>query len=274
MNTPLSTISDSDAAPAPALRLCVLASGSAGNCTYIETDHDALLIDAGLSAKETLRRLLSLNLDPAKIRAICITHEHSDHIRGVPRLHKLLQVPLYANSATAHAVKDTTLADWHCITNGSDFRIGDFDIRPFSLPHDAYDPVGYRVACGSIRIGIATDLGIPTALIRETLRGCHALVLEANHDEDLLRDSPRPWRLKQRILGSQGHLSNATAADLLAEIAGDTLQEVFLAHLSQECNREELALTTVRNRLNAAGLGRIQIHAARPDTPTLLYPFF
>ena len=256
-------------APAPAqLRVCVLASGSSGNCIYVESATTALLVDAGLSAREILRRLAVAGLDPARLSAICISHEHTDHVSGIVQLHKRLGVALYANGDTARAIRDASHLPWNLFTDGSPFKVGDIELLPFSLPHDAYDPVGFVLTCGATRIGIATDLGIPTQLAREHLRGCHLLVLEANHDEVLLKNSFRPWALKQRILGRQGHLSNETAAALLTEIAGDTLQQVFLAHLSRECNNLELALHTVRTRLAAAGLGHIRVLPTHPDKPS------
>ncbi|MDR0994292.1 MAG: MBL fold metallo-hydrolase [Verrucomicrobiota bacterium] len=252
------------------MRLCVLASGSSGNCIYVETAETAILIDAGLSAKETFRRMDLMGLCPSRLCAICITHEHTDHTAGAARLRKLLDIPLYATSACAQAVRGTLAGDWICITNGSPFRIGDIELQAFTLPHDAYDPVGFILICEGIRIGIATDLGMPTQLVRERLRGCHLLILEANHDEELVRSSRRPWHLKQRILGIQGHLSNTAAASLLAEIAGNTLQDVFLAHLSSECNRLDLALHTIRNHLLNAGLERVQVHPTHQDRPSII----
>lgn len=250
------------------LRICVLASGSSGNCIHVESATTALLMDAGISARETLRRMADANLDPAKLRAICVSHEHADHTAGIAQLHKRLDLKLYANSETARAVRGAEDLDWNLFTNGCSFRIGDIEILPFPLPHDAYDPVGFILSCGTARIGIATDLGMPTQVARERLRGCQLVVLEANHDETLLHSSFRPWALKQRILGRQGHLSNETAAALLADIAGDTLRQVFLAHLSRECNNLDLALHIVRTHLASVGLGHIRVLPTHPDKPS------
>ena len=246
----------------------MLASGSSGNCIHVESATTALLIDAGISARETLRRMEAARLDPAKLRAICVSHEHTDHTVGIAQLHKKLGVPLYANGDTARAVRGGEGLAWNLFADGSPFAVGDIEILPFPLPHDAYAPVGFVLACGSARLGIATDLGMPTQLVRERLRGCQLLVLEANHDETLVHSSFRPWSLKQRILGRQGHLSNETAAALLADIASDTLQQVFLAHLSRECNNLDLALHIVRKHLESAGLARIRILPTHPDKPS------
>ncbi len=250
------------------LRVCVLASGSRGNCIYVESPTTALLIDAGLSARETLRRLTLIARAPTRIQAICLTHDHSDHVAGVPRLHKLHGWDLYANGDTAHAVDPGQELRWRLFTAGSPFRIGDIELLPFSLPHDAYDPVGFVLTHGASRLGIATDLGMATQLTRHHLRGCQLLVLEANHDEVLLKNSLRPWELKRRILSRQGHLSNETAANLLVDVAGDTLRQVFLAHLSSECNDLELALHTVRRRLTDAGFGHVHVCPTHPDRPS------
>lgn len=250
------------------LRVCVLASGSSGNCIHVESAATALLIDAGISARETLRRMEAAGLDPAKLSAICVSHEHTDHVAGIAQLHKKLGLKLYANGDTARAIRGGETLAWNLFTDGCPFRVGDVDVLPFPLPHDAYAPVGFVLACGPARLGIATDLGMPTQLARERLRGCQLLVLEANHDETLVHSSFRPWALKQRILGRQGHLSNETAAALLADIAGDTLQQVFLAHLSKECNQLDMALHVVRTHLATAGLGHVRVLPTHPDKPS------
>lgn len=255
-------------ASAGGLRVCVLGSGSSGNSTWVEFGGDALLIDAGLSAQRIRRTLRDSGLDERKLRAVCVTHEHADHTCGIARLHALFGIPVYANAGTARAVRNVPPDCWKCFITGNPFDVGPFEVFPFSLPHDAYEPVGYRIACGGASVGIATDLGMATTLVRGKLAGCNLLVIEANHDEELVRQAPRPWYLKQRILGNQGHLSNRAAAALIADIAGDSLRTVVLAHLSRECNREDLAVETVRGDLAARGLGRIEVLAARADAPS------
>lgn len=252
----------------PQLHVCVLASGSSGNCIHVESGSTALLIDAGISARETLRRMKLAGLDPAKLQAICVSHEHTDHTAGLRVLCKQLDIRLFANGETARAIRTAAHLPWNLFSSGSPFTVGDITLLPFPLPHDAYEPVGFILTSGASRLGIATDLGMTTSVVRERLRGCQLVVLEANHDETLLNSSLRPWSLKQRIRGRQGHLSNETAAELLADIAGDTLQQVFLAHLSRECNNLDLALLTVRRHLASVGLDRVRVLPTYPDRPS------
>lgn len=239
-----------------ALKLCVLASGSKGNCTFIGTERTRILIDAGLSARRTAERLALIGERIEQIDAICVSHEHSDHIAGIRILHKSHAIPVYANGGTLDGIlRDRRCSGLACrrFTTGAPFSIGDFEIEPFSVPHDAYEPVGFVVRTGGRAVGLATDVGMVTNLLREKLRACHAVVIEANHDETLLQNADRPWSLKQRIRGRQGHLSNASAAGLIAEIAGEGLEHLFLAHLSSDCNSPHHARRTVEEALAGAG---------------------
>ncbi len=250
------------------LSFCVLASSSSGNCIHVRSPSTSILIDAGISARETVRRLEQCGARIGDVRAVCLSHEHSDHTAGIAILHRRYGLPLFANAGTIEgAARDPRLAGlaWQVFTTGAPFMVGDLRIEPFSVPHDAYDPVGFVIEHGGARLGIATDLGSPTTLIRERLRTCHALVLEANHDEQMLQQSPRPWSLKQRILGRQGHLSNRLAAELLADIAGPALRHVVLAHLSQECNDPAVALREVRDMLRRGGFSGLDVGLAHAD---------
>lgn len=234
------------------LKVCVLASGSTGNCAYLASGQARILIDAGLSCQETGRRLESINADLAQVDAICITHEHDDHTASLGVLHRRVGMALYANAGAIQAIEQNRkLRDlpWNVFTTGASFQIGDLRIEPFSVPHDGYDPVGFVVSSGNSLTGIVTDMGMATALIRERLRNCQTVIVECNHDEQLLRNSPRPWTLKQRIGSRQGHLSNDQAGELIADIAGPELKVVFLAHLSSDCNRPDLAVKTVQQAL-------------------------
>lgn len=251
-----------------AVKVCVLGSSSSGNCTYVASDRTAILIDAGLSGRETGRRLEEIGASSEAIEAICLTHEHGDHTAGLVALQKSGRIRLYANSGTIEGIMAKPGAEslkWNVFANGAPFRVGDLDIEPFSVPHDAYDPVGFLIRCGDWCGGVVTDMGMATGLIRERLRACQVLVLESNHDEGLLKDADRPWHLKQRIRGRQGHLSNEHAAALIAEVGGPHLKMVFLAHLSGECNRPDLALKTVSDVLRAKAMTHVTVRIAPAD---------
>jgi len=241
----------------------------------MSTPDVAVLVDAGLSGKETMRRLDAAGVrSTGTISAICLTHEHSDHISGLSALSTRLKAPIYANSGTIEAARQAIgerRLDWHVFITGQEFKIGQLDIEPFSVCHDAYDPVGFVFSSGGCRVGIVTDIGIVTSLVREKLRNCAALVIEANHDERMLRDSDRPWPLKQRIAGRQGHLSNNHAGELVAECAGPALKRVYLAHLSSECNRPEIAADAVRKSLCDHGFDKVEVIISHQDSSTDLW---
>ena len=244
------------------MKICILASGSSGNCIFVASRQERVLIDAGLSARETARRLDQIGVPVATISAVCLTHEHSDHIAGLAGLHQRHGIRLFANSGTIEAIRrDDKLRElkWNVFSTGAPFQIGDLTFDPFPVSHDAYEPVGFVVKCGDTRLGIVTDIGAPTHLVREHLRHCRALIIEANHDEYLLSGARRPWVLKQRIAGRQGHLSNAHAAQMIAEIASPSLRQVFLCHISQDCNRPELALKEVKNAIAKRGIKDIRV---------------
>lgn len=250
------------------LKVCVLGSSSSGNSTYVASPRTAILVDAGLSGRETVRRLGEIGVAGDSICAVCVTHEHSDHTSGLAALCRGGRVALFANSGTIQGLEARPGAEkltWNVFTPGSPFEIGDLRIEPFSVPHDAYDPVGFVIASGGIRVGVVTDMGMVTGLIRERLRSCNAVVIESNHDELMLKNADRPWHLKQRIFSRQGHLSNDHAADLIAEIAGAHLSAVFLAHLSDQCNRPELALSAVREALRKRGVTHVAVKLTAKD---------
>ncbi|MDA0990741.1 MAG: MBL fold metallo-hydrolase [Verrucomicrobia bacterium] len=255
------------------LEVSILASGSSGNCIYVRSPKGQLFVDAGLSCKQTEQRCAQLGIDPATINAICVTHEHDDHRGGIRVLHNRYGMALYANAGTLDALgrdKPLQQLNWNVFTTGQPFQVADMQLFPFSVPHDSYDPVGFVIACEGSRIAVVTDMGMATELIRERLTGCRLIVLECNYDVDMLQHSSRPWSLKQRIMGRQGHLSNLQAGELLAAVAGPQLQTVFLAHISDDCNHPEVAIRTVREALATAGHTHVAIHAAYGDAPTPL----
>jgi phosphoribosyl 1,2-cyclic phosphodiesterase len=243
------------------LSVCVLGSGSRGNSVYVSDGETSILVDAGFSAREIDRRMRSRGFDPARLDAILITHEHTDHVRGVERLVRRHHLPVYLSAGTHQgAASLQSLPEVHPFVCGSELRVKTLTVRPFSISHDARDPAGFTIGANGSRIGIATDLGLVTALVREHLHGCRLLILEANHDPDMLMDGPYPWFLKQRIRGRTGHLSNSESGQLLAEIAHPGLEQVILAHLSATNNTPEKALAAVSQalagtciRLTAAG---------------------
>jgi phosphoribosyl 1,2-cyclic phosphodiesterase len=250
------------------LRVCILGSGSSGNCAFVGSESTGILIDAGLSAREIARRLGEIGAGVPSISAVCVSHEHNDHTAGLRILHEKHGISVYANQGTVEGLsRDARLAGlrWTVFTTGAPFDVGDMTIEPFSVSHDAFEPVGFAISSGSARVGIVTDIGTPTTLVRERLKGCHAVVVESNHDEQMLRDAARPWHLKQRISGRQGHLSNRGAAAMICDIAGPQLHHVFLAHLSEECNRPELARRTASEMLAQAGHGHVKVSLTFPD---------
>lgn len=249
------------------LSLCVLGSGSSGNCTYVASDSTRVLIDAGLSGREITTALSTLGVDISSIEAVLVTHEHADHINSLRLLHRKYGLPIYANSETIRGIQQTNRIDipFNVFVTGSSFQIGNLTIETFPVPHDSLDPVGYIIRCNNAIAGILTDIGYPTMLVRERLGICQTVVLESNHDEKMLRNARRPWSLKQRIASRHGHLSNVQAAKLIAEIANPSLKTVFLAHLSRECNNPELAVKTVEQTIRKIGHSHLQIKLTYQD---------
>ena len=238
--------------PPQTLKICMLASGSKGNSIYISNGKTSVLIDAGLSGIEIERRMASQKIPMSEIDAIIVSHEHSDHIKGVGILARKHNLPVFISEKTKHAaaVQLGRVDVTHPFSCGSVFTINDLSIRPFSTSHDADDPAGFVIRCNGQKIGIATDLGIATAMVKEHLKGCACIVLEANHDVKMLEDGPYPWPLKQRIKSRTGHLSNESAKNLLMEVLHDDLNHVILAHLSETNNTPEKALSVISEHLD------------------------
>ena len=257
-----------------AAQITILGSGSSGNCTYVETEQTRLLIDAGLSGRQIRQRLLSIGRTIENLTGILITHEHTDHTQGLVALANKLNVPVYCNRLTKEAIElqlEVKL-DFNLFSTGATFETGDVVIDTFSVPHDAYDPVGFllRAPCGNI--GILTDLGHATKLVIQRVRAAHVLLLEANHDMKMLQDDTRrPWSLKQRILSRHGHLSNEAAALAAQEIVSAELQQLFLGHLSSDCNRPELAQYVVTEALDKIGARHVSVTVTSQDTPSSTY---
>ncbi|HEY1406094.1 MAG TPA: MBL fold metallo-hydrolase [Spirochaetota bacterium] len=232
------------------MRVCLLASGSKGNSLYIEAGETKFLIDAGLSAREILHRLSINGIESSELNAIFISHEHTDHIRGAGTLARRLGIPVIisypTHSQSREIFKRNEVVEFE---SGCSFSFRDTLIDPFPITHDSEDPVGFVIDCPEGRIGAATDLGIATRLVKEKLKGSRVLVLESNHDEDMLLNGPYPWHLKQRIKSRHGHLSNGESVELLDKLVNPELEAVFLAHLSEVNNDPEIAMGAFRRML-------------------------
>jgi phosphoribosyl 1,2-cyclic phosphodiesterase len=240
------------------MRMTVLASGSRGNCTVLSSNHASILVDAGISCRETLKRMRAAGEDPERVKAIVISHEHRDHVAGLEVLARKLQVPVYITEATYHywrrdskdaEGKPARLEKREHFQVGRSFNVADITVTAFTIPHDAADPCGFTFKAEGIKIGVVTDLGYMPANVKEQLRGCDGLMIESNHDLEMLRNGPYPWMVKQRVMSRVGHLSNAALAEYFERDYDGRAAFVVLAHLSQENNHPELARETAHKAL-------------------------
>ena len=279
------------------VKFTILGSGSSGNCAYIETAEARILVDAGFSPLQIRKRLATIGRTPENLSGILITHEHSDHIAGLLGLADKFGIPVFCNrdtqDATVWALKTKWVSkkktspdvsdvaenlkskiNWQLFATGAGFEIGDVTIETFSIPHDAQDPVGYLLRTAHGNIGFATDLGHTTKLVLDRIRFANVLVLESNHDVKMLQDCPRrSWPLKQRILGRHGHLSNEDAAEAAAQIMSAELRHLYLAHLSRECNKPELAEHVMAEQLHHIGATHVRLQLAAQDVPCATLDF-
>jgi phosphoribosyl 1,2-cyclic phosphodiesterase len=289
------------------MRMTVLASGSKGNSTLVSSSRTRILVDAGLSCRELLKRMQMANEDPAAIDALLITHEHQDHVQGVAVLARKLGVPVYFTQATHRAwmrwmmpQKRLTYAAWLALRQhpaypeetteketppekaedpcslpgveyfaaGSGFSIGDIAVTPFTIPHDAADPVGFVFEADGVRMAVATDLGYMPPNVKMAIRNCDVLMLESNHDLEMLRDGPYPWSVKQRVMSRVGHLSNEAASEFLERNYDGNASYVILAHLSESNNLPELARVTAERALrDRMSLLANKLILAQQDSP-------
>jgi len=232
------------------MKITVLASGSKGNCTYVQGDSGALLVDAGLSAKETFRRLEESGCDKDLIEAIIVTHEHRDHIKGVDVLSRKLNIPVIGTQGTLWQFEDKRTSEkkliYDPVKTGEVKTVGDFEVEAFSTYHDSMDPCGYRIKYGDLTFALCTDTGKTDERIGAYLASADVLVLESNHCPDMLKNGPYPAFLKARIADSKrGHLSNTAAAECIKKYCRDS-EKIVLAHLSEENNRPEIALESAQ----------------------------
>ncbi len=235
------------------IKFCSLYSGSSGNSIFLSLGSTRLLVDAGLSAKRIIEALTSIGERPSELSAILVTHEHSDHIKGVGILSRKFNIPIYANENTWTAMQTligaVDVRNMAYFNTGSEFGIGDIVVKPFPIPHDACEPVGYSFFAEEKKITVATDIGHMDLELLNCMEDSDLLLLESNHDVEMLRMGPYPWHLKKRIAGDRGHLSNEAAGKVIAHMAEKGTKRFLLGHLSRENNFPELAYQTVCNAL-------------------------
>lgn len=241
------------------MRLCSIASGSSGNCIYVGSEATHLLVDVGISGKKTENGLKELGLTGRDIDGILITHEHMDHIQGLGVLARKYEIPIYATAGTIREIKvcdgigNVDEGLFHEVKEDAKFTLKDLTVNPMRISHDAAQPVAYRISYGKKKVAVCTDLGVYNDYTVECLKGMDALLLEANHDVNMLQVGRYPYYLKRRILGNRGHLSNESAGQLLCRLLHDQLKAVFLGHLSKENNYEALAYEAVCAEVACSG---------------------
>jgi len=251
------------------LKLTPLFSSSKGNCTYIETDTTSLLVDIGVSCKRLVNKLEEEKINPETIEAILITHEHSDHVKGIKIFANKYKIPVYATEKTWLALKSSiaipesqtrTFVPNYC------FKIGNIKVQPFNIPHDAIDPCGFCFYNKNEKVTVATDLGCINEYLISNMLQSNSILIESNHDLNMLKAGPYPWNLKQRILSNNGHLSNATSAKLIEILIKNGTKNFILGHLSEDNNFPELAKETICSHLkiNNINLSNIKIDVAKP----------
>jgi phosphoribosyl 1,2-cyclic phosphodiesterase len=259
------------------MRFSVLASGSTGNAIYVGTDRTSLLIDVGITGKQAEAALEEIGVKASELKAILVTHEHVDHIKGIGVMARRYNIPIYANPKTWAELEGQigTIQE----TQRQFFGVGeirefeDLTVQSFGISHDAAEPMGFCFYHGKKKLSVATDLGYVSDRIKETIRGADAYIFEANHDVEMLRMSGYPWSIKRRILSDVGHLSNEAAGEALSDFLQGQAERVFLAHLSKENNMMELARLTVKNILEEKGLrvgDDVHLRETYPHRPTRL----
>lgn len=260
------------------MRMMTIASGSSGNCIYVGNDNTHILIDAGVSRKRIVDGLKMADLSISDISAIFVTHEHSDHIKALGVLSRKDGIPIYSTAGTIAGIKGCDALGqideglFNCVKADADIMINDLSVHTFNISHDANEPVAYTVSDGIKKVGIATDLGFFDDYIVDNLTGSDAMLIEANHDVNLLQVGSYPYYLKQRILGNKGHLSNENSGRLIDRVLNDHVKHIFLGHLSKENNYDKLAFETVRMEIDMSEstyrAADFNIEVARRDVPS------
>jgi phosphoribosyl 1,2-cyclic phosphodiesterase len=239
------------------VKICILASSSAGNSTFIASGHTRMLVDAGLSAREICERLTAIGESAESLDAVLVSHEHGDHVCGLlPVLKKARRAKLYMTRLAAPCI------DWgkyepRCpqfFRAGQTFRIGDIEVQTFTVPHDAIDPVGFCLTVEGVRIGLVTDLGYIPDSVRVHLRGADFLMLESNHDLDMLKVGPYPWSVKQRVMSRNGHLSNSLVSDFILDGLDGCVRTLVLTHLSEHNNHPAIVEMTASQAISRRGI--------------------
>ena len=255
------------------VKVCILASSSSGNCALVATDKTRVLVDAGLSKRETFQKLAAIGEAPESIDAILVTHEHSDHVSGLVTLARTLDIPVYLSNLTAPTIAwGEFQPKIELFQSGSCFTVGDIDVASFGIPHDAIDPVGFCLRSQGIKIGIATDLGYVTDSIRFHLRQTDLLLLESNHDLDMLKVGPYPWSVKQRVMGRKGHLSNDVAGEFIKRDLDTTTSTLVLGHLSENNNHPEIVRLVASQALHGRELFT-RLIVAEPGKQTEVFAY-
>lgn len=251
------------------VRICVLGSGSRGNSTWIRTEKTALLIDAGFGRKETAKRLASIGERLEDLKAVIVSHEHQDHINGLRSLALRFKAPVYISAVTRRVItwdpKMAAEAGFELFSPGESFTIGDVEIHPFSVPHDAADPVAFTLAAEGVKAAVVTDLGYIPEVVKQRVHGCQCLVFESNHDLDMLKVGPYPWFIKQRVMSRHGHLSNLSTARFLTEDYDGSAEVLVLAHLSETNNHPEIVRMTAVEALASRSNGSVNLDEAPGD---------
>ena len=252
----------------------MLGSGSSGNSTFLATNRVKILVDAGFSLRETVRRLASIGETPDCLQAILITHEHSDHVSGLARLARQYRIPVYISLLTRSALPSKTdLPAVETIEAGKPFQIADLSVEPFTIPHDATDPIAFRLSSEGVRIALVTDLGYLPENVKDYLRGCHCLIVESNHDLEMLRNGPYPWYVKQRVMARTGHLSNSALGEFLRGDFDRQAQVLVLAHLSEQNNHPQIARLEASSALEAQNVRDTRLVVSSQSAPTELFCF-
>ncbi|MFH1502699.1 MAG: MBL fold metallo-hydrolase [Candidatus Eisenbacteria bacterium] len=251
------------------MRVSILASGSSGNAILVSAGETHVLVDAGISARRVAAGAERSGVDPTRLSAVIVTHEHSDHVSGLGPVARRFGVPVYATGGThgALARRAGDIPARVFIEAGREFAVGDLTVHPFATSHDCIEPVGYFISDGARSVAIATDLGVVGRAVRRHISRADCVVLEFNHDEQMLADGPYPWPLKKRIMSNVGHLSNIAAAAEIAALGDTPLADLVLAHLSDENNVPELALTAAMEALTLAGRRDVAVHVSPQRSP-------